>query len=236
MTPNHDWRHTTDSSSSSSPYVNDLNMNSFLPTMESFPSIAHNHNNNNMVNISTNNNIVNQANNLVDYTFPLEWVEPPPQKVVQHKQFTFSFLLSTPNHIDITNLFGTSTFDIFQVSLQEENKDFVSNNKFSLVIQKQDGPTPNLFKVFMKIRKNSHYGRTRFIIKIQMKDVPKEVCTQEGINNIVSGVVTSEPIVVISKVRTKRKRESDKDSEMDVLQITKQEEPSVKRQKTNEDA
>jgi hypothetical protein len=92
------------------------------------------------------------------------------------------------------------------------------------VLDKQEG----LYVFFVKLKKNSHYGRTRFIIKIRRKQPTKQERNLEyleiallhngtnkdgqlrlGSDQGARGdLLVSHPIVVISKERkTKRKRD-----------------------------
>jgi hypothetical protein len=91
------------------------------------------------------------------------------------------------------------------------------------VLDKQEG----LYVFFVKLKKNSHYGRTRFIIKIRRKQPTKQERNLEYLETALlhngtnkdgqlrlgsdqgarGDLLVSHPIVVISKERkTKRKR------------------------------
>eukprot|EP01088_Endostelium_zonatum_P009559 TRINITY_DN22816_c0_g1_i1.p1 TRINITY_DN22816_c0_g1~~TRINITY_DN22816_c0_g1_i1.p1 ORF type:complete len:462 (+),score=90.26 TRINITY_DN22816_c0_g1_i1:41-1426(+) len=142
----------------------------------------------------------------------ITWTEAPPQKVLQNKEFSFSIRLSSaanPATDDSksplgANSSGSNTTEAetpFEVSVEEEGKEAsLTPNKYNIRVKKHDDCEQHgdIFTVFMRIRKNSHYGQTRFIIKVRAKNVdPSSQCATSG------------PIVVLSKIRNKRKRKPD---------------------------
>lgn len=199
--------------------------------------------------------------------------EPPPSKVLQNKEF--SFTVSVKNLKNIFTAFnnplayaghqvgndadsgaycapaasttrnpwgapvpmpmddgeeeGGSSFSNFEIPIdvvvEEEGGGILHPRDYRIrcsVLDKQEG----LYVFFVKLKKNSHYGRTRFIIKIRRKQPTKQERNLEYLETALlhnsnkdgqlrlgndqgarGDLLVSHPIVVISKERkTKRKR------------------------------
>eukprot|EP01088_Endostelium_zonatum_P009244 TRINITY_DN2244_c1_g1_i1.p1 TRINITY_DN2244_c1_g1~~TRINITY_DN2244_c1_g1_i1.p1 ORF type:complete len:358 (-),score=80.10 TRINITY_DN2244_c1_g1_i1:19-1092(-) len=147
----------------------------------------------------------------------IQWVDIPPQKIVQNKRFSFSFSLSamvTGFNLNPSPLHQTLSLDKipFEVCVEEENKCMVESDKFSFAVQKQEQVSSEIYKVFMKIGLNSNYGRTRFIIKVSLLNSLLQSRGLLDSQNKTSWLI-SEPVVVISKIRNKRKRTHEEEEE-----------------------
>eukprot|EP01090_Pellita_catalonica_P000810 TRINITY_DN10573_c0_g1_i1.p1 TRINITY_DN10573_c0_g1~~TRINITY_DN10573_c0_g1_i1.p1 ORF type:complete len:341 (+),score=32.17 TRINITY_DN10573_c0_g1_i1:29-1051(+) len=143
----------------------------------------------------------------------LTWVEKPKAKVLQNKEFSFSFSMaqgmdvpSSPN--DYMNNASDGESEIsddlpFNISVTEEgNNEPLSRNFVSYRVKKYGSYKPGFYTVFMKLRKNSHYGHIRFVVSVYLQSQ----------NCRLGNVLKSTPFVVLSKIRkrkTKRKRDLD---------------------------
>jgi len=131
----------------------------------------------------------------------VEFGECPPTKVIQNREFSFSVSVKGPNgtfylddqneqfyesgSVDFDNDWGvpvpvpaTSGNETwgrvpFDVIVEEESGAPLAAKDFSVrgsILDKNSG----LFVFLVKIKKNSHYGRTRFVIKIKKKKPANE--------------------------------------------------------------
>src|SRR5262249_16603040 len=107
----------------------------------------------------------------------------------------------------------------YEVVVEEEGGGTLHSRDFSVrssVLDKKRG----LFVFFVKIKKNSHYGRTRFIIKVKERKAKKRTSKDHRDHNGGSyeleglwarELLASAPIVVVSKERKAVKRKKNRD-------------------------
>lgn len=107
----------------------------------------------------------------------------------------------------------------YDIIIEEEGGGVLHSRDFSVrssVLDKKRG----LFVFFVKIKKNSHYGRTRFIIKVKERKLKKRIAKDSRDHNggyeqldglWARELLASAPIVVVSKERKANKRKKNKD-------------------------
>ena len=111
----------------------------------------------------------------------------------------------------------------YDIVVEEEGGGILHARDFSVrssVLDKKRG----LFVFFVKIKKNSHYGRTRFIVKVKdrriKKRAAKDTRDHNGGSDQLEGLwarelLASAPIVVVSKERKATKRKKNKEASTD---------------------
>jgi hypothetical protein len=160
----------------------------------------------------------------------------PPTKVFQNKEFSFSVLVKGPGppssppsddtyETELANMWGAtvplphdetgqdgSDEELpYEVVVEEEGGSILHSRDYSVrssILDRKIG----LFVFFVKIKKNSHYGRTRFLVKVRERQKrirsPKVDLAADA--HWARELLISPPIVVISKERkaAKRKKET----------------------------